>query len=146
MRYVIKDANDYTIPLKKEIEYVRNYIELQKARLGNTAVIDFETTGEPGNKEIAPLILITYIENAFKYGINPDAGNCIIRVKIQMQDEGIKLTVFNKKVLRAAHLESTGIGMKNTAERLRHLYPEKHILLVNDNQENYSVTLSIKLV
>lgn len=62
MRYVIKDAHDYKIPLRKEIDYIGNYIELQKARLGNTTYVRFDCSGDPASKEIAPLILITYIE------------------------------------------------------------------------------------
>lgn len=146
MRYVIKDANDYKILLTKEIEYISNYIELQKTRLGNTAVINFENAGVTGNKQIAPLILITYIENAFKYGINPDADDCFINISLQTTDTGIRLLVLNKKVKQAAHMESTGIGMKNTAERLQHLYPGKHSLVVDDSSTSYSVTLSIELV
>lgn len=146
MRYVIKDANDYKIPLKKEVDYIRNYIELQKARLGNTAKVRFECSGDPGNKTMAPLILITYIENAFKYGINPDIDDCAIDVELQITDEGLRLHVFNKKVQRSALLASTGIGMENTSERLKHLYPEKHTLQISENKETYSVTLTLILI
>jgi hypothetical protein len=146
MRYVTKDANDYQIPLNKEIEYISNYVELQKARLGNTAKINFECTGTSGNKKIAPLIIITYIENAFKYGVNPDVDDCVIDINLQITAEGIKLLVFNKKVQHTALLESTGIGMSNTGERLKHLYPGKHSLVVNENDETYSIMLTIELI
>ena len=146
MRYVIKDANDYTIPLKKEIEYIRNYVELQKARLGNTTLVYFDVSGDPSNKEIAPLLLITYIENAFKYGVNPDVDDCIIRITIHLTDTGIRLEVLNKKVQRSVQLASTGIGMSNTKERLNHLYPHGHDLQISESNETYSVTLSIELI
>jgi hypothetical protein len=145
MRYVIKDANDYKIPLNKEIEYIRNYIELQKARLGNTASIGFESLGIAGNKEIAPLIMITYIENAFKYGVNPDVDDCVMDINLHITSDGIILKVFNKKVQRSDQLESTGIGMTNTGERLKHLYPGKHSLQVDEDDKTYSVTLTIEL-
>ncbi|SFD98203.1 Histidine kinase [Chitinophaga sp. CF118] len=146
MRYVIKDANDYKIPLQKEIDYIRNYIELQKARLGNTTYVRFECSGEPGSKEITPLILITYIENAFKYGINPDVDDCIVEITLQVTDTGIRLYVFNKKVQVPYGTESTGIGMSNTRERLKHIYPERHNLQISENKETYSVTLSLQLI
>ncbi len=146
MRYVIKDANDNRIHLQKEIDYISNYIELQKARLGNTANISFETSGVMGNKEIAPLILITYIENALKYGINPDVDDCVVDVKIQITDDGLTLFVFNKKVPLAAKIESTGIGISNTAERLKLLYPNKHKIEIKENNETYSITLSLELI
>lgn len=145
MRYVIKEANDNKIPLLKEVEYVSNYIELQKARLGNTAHINFETSGDAGSKEIAPLILITYIENAFKYGINPDVDNCRVDVKIQMTNNRLTMFVFNNKVLRADKIDSTGIGISNTTERLKMLYPNKHEIEINENNECYSVMLIIEL-
>jgi hypothetical protein len=146
MRYVIKDAHNYTIPLQKETEYIGNYIELQKARLGKTTYVRYECSGEPGNKAIAPLILITYIENAFKYGISPDAEDCRVEITLQITDTGIRLHTFNKKVQRSPHLESTGIGMSNTRDRLKHLYPNKHSLQISENKETYSVTLSLELV
>ena len=146
MRYVIKDANDYKIPLHKELDYIRNYIELQKARLGNTTAVLFECSGDAGSKEIAPLILITYIENAFKYGINPDVDGCIAEITLQVTDNGIRLYVFNKKVNGINKADSAGIGMSNTKERLKHLYPEKHALQISENEETYSVTLSLELI
>jgi hypothetical protein len=146
MRYVIKDANNYKIPLQKEIEYISNYIELQKARLGNTTYVRFECSGDADNKEIAPLILITYIENAFKYGINPNIDDCIVEITLQVTDSGIRLYVFNKKVQDSLNTESTGIGIRNTSERLKHLYPDKHVLQISENKETYSVMLSLQLV
>lgn len=146
MRYVIKEAHDYKIPLQKEMDYIRNYIELQKARLGNTTYVRFECSGESANKEIAPLILITYIENAFKYGINPDVDDCIVEITLQVTDDGVRLYVFNKKVQQAPDADSTGIGMNNTSERLQMLYPGKHGLQVSENKETYSVTLTLQLV
>ncbi len=145
MRYVIKDANAYNIPLTKEIDYLKNYIELQKARLGNTAKINFICDGDASNKNIAPLILITYIENAFKYGINPDVAQCTIDISIQMSHSAIQLSTFNSKVQHGNFIESTGIGMNNTKERLQHIYPNKHWIQVQDNADTYSVTLSIAL-
>lgn len=146
MRYVIKDAHHYKIPLQKEIDYIGNYIELQKARLGKTTYVRFECSGEPGNKEIAPLLLITYIENAFKYGISPDADDCRIEITLQITDTGLRLHTFNKKVQQSQHLESTGIGMSNTKDRLMHLYPNKHNLQISEHKETYSVILSLELV
>jgi LytS/YehU family sensor histidine kinase len=145
MRYVIKDANDYKIPLQKEIEYIRNYIELQRARLGGTTQIRFVCSGDPDNKEISPLLLITYIENAFKYGVNPDEDDCLVEVKIHILDTRLRMFAFNKKVPLAKNTDSTGIGIANTAERLHLLYPGKHNIEIKENDKTYSVTLSLEL-
>jgi len=146
MRYVIKDANDYKIPLHKEIEYIRNYIDLQRARLGDTTRIRFECSGETDNKEISPLLLITYIENAFKYGVNPNEEDCRVEVKIQVTDTGLTMFTFNKKVPIAASVDSTGIGIANTAGRLNLLYPGKHKIEIKEDEKTYSVTLSLSLI
>lgn len=145
MRYIIKDALDYTIPLQKELEYIENYIELQRSRLGNTANIQFEYNGQLNGKEIAPLILITYIENAFKFGVNPDEDDCVVDVKIQVIEAKLKLSVFNKKAHISESHYSTGIGAKNTKGRLKLLYPGKHQLDIQEDDTTYTVHLIIDL-
>ncbi len=146
MRYAIKDARGAKILLQKEVEYIENYIELQKSRFGNTADIIFEYSGEPRNLEISPLLLITYIENAFKYGVNPDMSDCVVEIILQITNGGITLRTFNKKVQLSAQAEATGIGLDNTKDRLAHLYPQKHNLKIIEDKLTYSVTLSIELV
>lgn len=119
---------------------------MQRARLGNTATVNFEVTGSGGSNEIAPLILVTYIENAFKYGVSPDADESIVEVKIEIVNNRLSMFVLNKKVLLADSLESTGIGIINTAERLKLLYPGRHSVVINETNTTYSVTLLLELV
>jgi len=145
MRYVIKDANDHTIPLQKEIDYITDYVELQKARLGNTTIVKFDIDGEPGTKKIVPLILITYIENAFKYGVNPEVPDSVIDIRLAIEETAIRLQTFNKKMQFRSVGESTGIGMANTNERLNHLYPQKHHLDIKEDEQTFSLSLSIEL-
>jgi hypothetical protein len=145
MRYVIKDANDNKICLQKEIDYLTNYIELQKARLGQTAQVEFQCSGDSQGKSITPLVLITYIENAFKYGVNPDVEGCVIQITLRITETGLRLETFNKKV-GILNVNSTGIGMKNTCERLKHLYPERYDLQIVETDEIYSVTLTLELL
>lgn len=146
MRYVMKDAQDYKILLQKEVDYITNYIELQKARLGNTVLVHYACTGDPGSKEITPLILITYIENAFKYGVNPDVEDCTLEIRLHITDTGIQLYTCNQKVRPATQPNSTGIGLVNTRERLNHVYPEKHNLEITETNDSYCVTLSLILI
>jgi len=145
MRYMLYECNDNKVDLTKELQYLQNFIDLQKIRFGNKAYIDFKIEGKVTNQKIVPLLLIAFIENAFKYGINPNFDDCIVEITLQVTDTGIRLYVFNKKV-QDSLMESTGIGINNTSERLKHLYPEKHILQISENKETYSVTLSIQLV
>lgn len=144
MRYIIKDAHNNKVALEKELNYISNYVDLQRSRLGNTARIHFDAIGNPAGKEIAPLILITFIENAFKYGINPDEDSEIsIQIKVSAAD--LRLEVYNKKVKTSNNKQSTGVGIENTEERLQLLYPSKHSLIINDNNSYYSVNLTIML-
>lgn len=147
LRYTIKEANDTRISLQKELDYLDNYIELQRSRLGNTASIIFNCTGNTNNKQIAPLILVTYIENAIKYGINPDVDNSVVEINIQITNSNLAMYVFNKKVAVASNtIHSTGIGIRNTEERLQLIYPNKHNVSIQENEATYTVNLSIELV
>lgn len=146
MRYVIKDAQENKILLQKELDYIHNYIELQKARLGNTTTINFSSSGFAEHKKIVPLLLISFIENAFKYGVNPDAEECIVNLSIQITHEGLYMNVYNKKVPFINNIVSTGIGLNNTIERLQKLYPNKHKINIINTETDYTTTLEIILV
>lgn len=142
MRYIITNANDDVIALDKEINYINNFIELQKTRLGNTALINYTVQGSFYGKCITPLILISFIENAFKHGVNPNQKS-EIKIQIDIEDENLHLLVSNNKV----HYNSSenGIGLQNTIERLSHLYPKTHELKIDNNSEDYIVRLKIKV-
>lgn len=144
MRYVIKDANENLVPLEKEITYINNYIALQRSRLGDTAAIDFVSKGNATGKKIVPLILISFIENAFKHGVNPDERS-EIKIHLSINDDAISLEVTNKKVASSGHHIDEGVGLKNSRERLQLLYPGRHTLLIRDNGNIYSVNLIIEL-
>jgi hypothetical protein len=142
MRYIMKEANDDVVALDKEIQYIDNYVALQRSRLGDTVNLDYQQHGNAVGKKIAPLILITFIENAFKHGVNPDK-NSVIEIDLNIMNDEVKLYVFNNKV--NVKNEEQGIGMKNSKERLEALYPSKHALIIDDATETYKVELSITL-
>ncbi len=142
MRYIITNANDDVIGLEKEINYITNYIELQKTRLGNTVAIDYSLEGEPIGKAITPLILISFIENAFKHGVNPNQ-NSVICIRITIIGDYLTLFVSNNKVQSIQ--SDSGIGLQNTIERLNLLYSHNHILSIEDKPETYQINLTIKV-
>lgn len=142
MRYIMTNSNDEVIELSKEINYINNFISLQKTRLGNTVNVDYNVTGNTFGKVITPLILISFIENAFKYGVNPDQTSEIC-VKIDIDDEMLNLYVSNKKTFSVQ--SDSGIGLHNTIERLKLVYPNKHHLKIEDSLEKYIVNLSVKI-
>ncbi|MEP7093364.1 MAG: histidine kinase [Flavobacterium sp.] len=142
MRYIITNANDEVIDLNKEINYINNFILLQKTRLGQTANVDYKVSGNTFGKAITPLILISFIENAFKHGVNPNQTSEIC-IYIDIFAEELTLLVSNKKTFSVQ--SETGIGLQNTIERLALLYPNRHQLKIDDTVDKYTVHLSIKV-
>ncbi|MFD1140383.1 sensor histidine kinase [Larkinella insperata] len=146
MRYVIRDAGHHQVPLSKELEYIRNYIDLQQLRLDDTVQVEFTVNGQPNGQPIAPLILISFIENAFKYGVNPEEKSQIT-VTVTVQNSRVNLRVFNRKVRVHYDAETAGgIGLKNTRTRLHLMYPNRHTLAISNTANGFTVDLTIDLV
>jgi hypothetical protein len=147
MRYLIKDVREQKILLQKELDYIFNYIELQKARLGNTVNVIYNLNGKPGNNKIAPLILITFIENAFKYVINPTIKTGEIIIKINILDNKLNFYVSNTIMeIPNKKMESSGVGLANTKARLQSIYGNKYSLDIRSIEKKYIVSLSIDLI
>lgn len=145
MRYTLTESHHEKVPLQVELNYMSNYIELQNIRLASRAKLEFNIEGESENLQIAPLLLIAVIENAFKYGVNSEEDS-LIKINFTIIDTDLNLIVFNKKVnLEKQPLETTGLGIKNSRKRLALIYPDRHYLNIQETENNYSVTLHIKL-
>lgn len=144
MRYLLQDSYQNEVLLEKEIQYISNYIELQKSRLRNSVIIEFEKEGNFYNKKIAPLILFTFVENAFKYGVNPDE-NSEIKIGISIKENELNFTVFNR-IVTTKNIESSNIGIRNTKERLMLYYPQKHTLEIKEDPKAFVVNLKINLI
>ena len=144
MRYLLKDSNQNMVALDKEITYIENYIDLQKSRLRNSVKVHYQTSGDFRGLTIAPLVLFTYIENAFKHGVNPDQDS-EISIEISVLAGRLTLMVVNKLVTMVNKETSLHIGLRNTAERLEIMYPDKYRLVINDTDGVYLVTLEIEL-
>ena len=143
MRYMLYECNDNKVELTKELQYLQNYIDLQKIRFGNKAFIDFEVTGEVTNQHIVPLLLISFIENAFKHGIANDAL-APIKLKINLEDGHLYFFIQNKKHTHNRD-SSGGIGLANVRRRLDLLYPGKYNLDIRDEADTYTCQLSLVL-
>jgi LytS/YehU family sensor histidine kinase len=146
MRYVITDAARDFVALEKEVNYIRDFVDLQKIRFGETVDVDFTVSGDKLGKKIAPLLLIAFIENAFKYGVNPEEKSEIY-VSIQVFDSKITLIVRNKKVNSLANGDlSSKVGIENTMSRLNLIYANKYKLNFDDSENEYKVELTIELI
>jgi Histidine kinase len=145
MRYVISEAHHDYVPLEKELSYISDYIELQKMRLGETVHLLYGVTGNPAGKQIAPLILISFIENAFKHGVNPEE-NSNIEIEIDIHDDTLLLSVLNNKVKTVnGDIVKNNVGIENTKNRLQLLYPSRHELVIKDDKKEFLVLLKINL-
>lgn len=146
MRYVLSESSNDLVRLEKEIEYIQNFIELQQIRFGSFIQFECSINGDHKNKYIAPLILIPFIENAYKHGVNAE-DNSIIKINIDTTETQLHLFVKNNKVFiqRSAESES-GVGVENTKNRLQMIYPGKHKLQIENTEKEYSVSLTLDLI
>ncbi|MGC4040579.1 MAG: histidine kinase [Flavobacterium sp.] len=146
MRYVVTESSQDFVTLDKEINYIKDYIELQKLRLDDSVSLSFEIHGTTMGRAIAPLILIPFIENAFKYGINPDADS-FIKIDITIAERSLLMRVQNSIVASEIDEEfKTEEGLKNTQKRLDLIYPGKYELDVVEDEKTYDVNLKIDLL
>lgn len=144
MRYMLQDSKDEKVGLEKEVEYLQNYIELQRLRISGKVKIAFSVEGTPEHFSIAPLLLIPFVENAFKYGVSyQDEAEIIIRLRTSEKE--LFFTVENKIFLPVLEFtdQGSGIGLKNVRRRLELLYPGKHDLTIRDENNNYKIDLVI---
>jgi two-component system sensor histidine kinase AlgZ len=146
MRYMIYESNHTKVLLTKEIEYMMNYISLERLRLNDQIPIKFEVTGNVENVWITPLIFITFLENAFKHGVNNSNPKAWVNISIQLRGSECIYTVENSKTSDSKDMaEKSGIGLRNVKRRLELSYPEKYSLETLDANESYSVKLNLTL-
>lgn len=145
MRYVVTESSKEKVSLKSELDYISDYIELQKLRLTKNTQIDYKISGSVENQTIAPLLFIPIIENCFKYGVN-QTENVVIKIHISVDNDEVLLETFNKKVAKnISELEKTETGIINTQKRLDILYINKYNLNIENAETDYKVQLKINL-
>lgn len=143
MRYVLSETKHDTVALDKEIQFIKHYIELQKVRLTDKVSIQFLINGEIDGQQIAPLILIPFVENAFKYGISTKEVSNIF-FKVEADKKSIQFVSKNRILAGDKETpERTGIGLKNARRRLELLYPGKHTLTVEEDDSQFIVNLTL---
>lgn len=145
MKYMYANNTKDKIPLHIEVEYIRQYIELQKYRISENFVIHFSYVHDDTEQmNIAPMILITFVENVFKHGISSHkSGEAFINIRAEKGE--LLLTTSNPLLNHSASKASKGIGIENCKKRLELLYPNKYSLSAGERNDKYAVTLSINL-
>jgi two-component system, LytTR family, sensor histidine kinase AlgZ len=148
MRYMMYDSNHAKVSLDKEIDYMHNYISLEKLRLNNEVPITFKIKGNTEGVQIVPLILITFLENAFKHGVSNNAKDAWVNITLDLSENKCIYTVENSKLSEKDEKtnEKSGIGLQNVQRRLELSYPNKHELKVEDNEKHYLVHLKLDLI
>lgn len=144
MRYITDEANHDFVSLQNEIDCITDFISLQKLRLTKKTTLEYRLEGLIGNQQIAPLILMAFVENVFKYGIsNHKCGDLVIHINIT--DTSINFYCKNVLYPDKKNTERTGIGLENTKKRLQYIYSDKHVLNVSDHDGFFTVNLTIHL-
>ncbi|SMC71976.1 sensor histidine kinase [Pedobacter nyackensis] len=143
MRYMIYESNDSWVSLRKEITYVQSYIELQKLRFKDGAAVEFTLHGEIDDQQVVPLILISFVENAFKHGVANDPKDPI-RINIIANQKIINFSVTNKKSKYNKDAMG-GVGLNNVERRLQLLYPDRYKLNIVNSATHYTTELMLDL-
>jgi sensor histidine kinase YesM len=143
MRFILYETKTDKILLAKEIEYIQKYIDLQKIRTANENYVQFIITGQAGNKFIAPMVFIPFIENAFKHATNKKIVNAIT-VQIAIHEQTIQLICENKiDTKQKIKHEVGGLGNELIEKRLQLIYNGRHTLETHKTEHLYHVNLTI---
>jgi sensor histidine kinase YesM len=144
LRYMLYASENEKVSLHNELEVVNNYLELQKLRLTEKVTVKFSLIGTDDNYKIEPHILIPLLENAFKYGAD-NISESFIDIRIEISDCQINATISNLIVLKSISLQDSGIGIRNIVRRLELLYPNKFEFVTSENNNVFTVKLTINL-
>jgi len=146
MRYMLYETDEKKVPLEKEVEYIQSYIDLQQQRFGKNVQVHCNFNNINNGSEIEPMLLIPFVENAFKHGTGIITG---AQINIDLKEDGgiLQFVVSNKynDVTNESKDKNSGIGLNNVERRLNLLYGKNHALLINKKDGWFTVSLQINL-
>ncbi|MCK5907692.1 MAG: histidine kinase [Flavobacteriales bacterium] len=146
MRYQLESTKKNLVTLDEEIEFLKLYFELEKIRIGNKANLIFDVDLDKYTLWIPPMILMTFIENAFKHGVNRDKSKSYIKISISSQKQNLVMKVENgKPELKSVNTGFGGFGLKNVLRRLEILLPGKYDIKVEEDEDKYATIINLKL-
>jgi LytS/YehU family sensor histidine kinase len=145
--YILYRCDEKRVLLSDEIDNLKNYIEIEKIRYSEKLQMKVDFSLSSNKLKIAPLIILPFIENAFKHGVSNYPGVAFVNAKISLADNTLLFKIENSKNpgMESKNGYSKGIGLKNARKRLDLIYPDKYILKINDHSETFSVNLTIEL-
>lgn len=142
MRFIMTDSQEKHILLQNEIDYIQQYIDLQKMRISEKTTVRFDIVGDLSSRQIAPLILFPFVENAFKYGVSSHEG-ATIYIGLLVSDTMMQFEVTNQKFQSIDEAGKNNIGLKNVTNRLQLIYPNLHRLEISNEEKRFNVHLRI---
>lgn len=146
LRYQLYECNEDTISIEKEMEYLKSYMDLQRLRKNNNHSINFNAVNEVSGFELAPLLLLPFVENAFKHLSNFDDQPNYVNVNLYRQNGCFEFEVSNSKNnITKTSQNCYGIGLKNVQRRLELLYANRYSLAIDNTDQYYVVNLKIQL-
>lgn len=146
MRYILDETIKEKVDLKREVDYINHYISLQKIRLNSMVQVHYTIAGDVAQQQIAPMLLIPFIENCFKHGVSTvQEGK--IEIAITITASGVFLHTCNNQFDDLIHdHQKSGIGIPNVLKRLQHEYPNRYTYNQFNQAGNYCVDLNIELI
>lgn len=145
LRYQLYEINDDKIPIEKEINYLKDYVDLQQLRKDEKYTVQFNCASDIKGFSIEPLLLIPFVENAFKHISHFSDKINFIKVDMLMVNRTFVFSVINSKEMQQTTEQHGGIGLNNVKRRLELLYPGRHELKINDTGSNFAVQLNLQL-
>lgn len=147
MRYMLYDADEDKVPLQSEIEYLESYIDLQKQRFDDTVKVDVKVNVDSLNHYIEPMLLIPFVENAFKHGTGM-IDNAFIDIVLNVKKDELDFIVANQynPLSKEEKDKVSGIGLANVKRRLNLLYGQTHSIKINEENGRFIVSLHLKLL
>jgi sensor histidine kinase YesM len=143
--YMLYRCDIENVTLNEEIRFIRNYIELEMIRHDKRLKLEIELPEQTEDLQVSPLLLFSFIENAFKHGANKTSGESWIKIRLTVIDGQLRFEIENSIEDLANAPESNGIGLKNVKERLLLLYPEKHHIDIENENGIFKVALRIQI-
>jgi sensor histidine kinase YesM len=142
MRYSLSEISAEKVPLENEINYLKNYIALQKIRLTTSTIVNFTVEGQIDSQKIPPLLFINFIENSFKYGVSNEMQT-EIKIALIVEENAISVYIKNDKVNQNAVPTSHEMGLKNVKRRLNLIFGNNYSLEIQNKQTTFEVNLKI---
>jgi sensor histidine kinase YesM len=146
INYMLYECTSDEVPLDKEVKFVRNYIDIERMRYGDKLDIDLRVSGEIGDRKIAPLVILPFVENCFKHGASEDLQQSWVKITVDAPEDSTIVKVENSKSGDNVNGRTVGegIGIQNVKRRLDLIYPGRHELKIINGEETFLVILTIQ--